>query len=442
MAVLRYAQGIRTRHFLTYLFSVFIASGYAGSIAVLQPALLTLMGVPQEEQGSVTGMLAAMQEVILIVLLGLIGAISDRVGRKTTYVFGFLVTSAGFYLYPHAATVAELFVYRAIIAVGTAAMLGMMVTVVADYCSNDTRGKANGFQGTVATLGAAIPMVFAALPGVFVDLGQTQLEAQHSTFAVAAAMGIVGAIVAVVGLAPKSSQPTPPDRESLPRILADGARAVRDRGVALSYGAAFISRGDLAVTGAFLNLWLIQYGTMQLGLSFSEAMAQLAFPAIGFILLGAITGSLLMGAFADIFSKAAAVTTASGLAAAVYMSMFFVSDPTAAWVKGLLFLMGVAEIGAFVSSQALVGQQAEPRHRGAVIGFFGVAGAVGILVATTGGGVVFDRIGPSAPFVIFGALNLVVFLWGLAVFRRVRVPEWSRGAAIQDQGESATLSTA
>jgi MFS family permease len=441
MGVLRYAEGIKTRHFLTYLFSVLIASGYAGSIAVLQPALLTLIGVPQEEQGSITGMLAAMQEVILIALLGVIGAISDRAGRKATYVFGFLVTSAGFYLYPHAGSVPELFAYRAIIAVGSAAMLGMMVTVVADYCSNDTRGKANGFQGAVATLGAAIPMVFAALPSVFVEQGQTQLEAQYSTFGVAAVMGVIGAVVALAGLAPRSTQPTPPDRESLLRILSDGARAVRDRGVALSYGAAFISRGDLAVTGAFLNLWLIQYGTVQLGLSFSDAMAELAFPAIGFILLGAVVGSLLMGAFADIISKAAAVTTAAGLAAAVYMSMFFVVDPTAAWVKGLLFFMGVAEISAFVSSQALVGQQAEPRHRGTVIGFFGVAGAIGILVATTGGGMVFDRIGPSAPFVIFGALNLVVFAWGLAVFRRIRVPEWSRGG-VQNQAESAALSTA
>jgi MFS family permease len=441
MAVLRYAEGIRTRHFLTYLFSVLIASGYAGSIAVLQPALLTLVGVPQEEQGNITGLLAAMQEIILIILLGVVGAISDRTGRKATYVFGFLVTSAGFYLYPYARSVEELFAYRAIIAVGSAAMLGMMVTVVADYCSNDTRGKANGFQGAVATLGAAIPMVFAALPSVFVEQGQTQLEAQHSTFGVAAAMGILGAVVVLFGLAPKSTQPVPGSRESLLRIVSVGARAVRDRGVALSYGAAFISRGDLAVTGAFLNLWLIQYGTGQLGLSFSDAMAQLALPAIGFILLGAVVGSLLMGVFADIISKAAAVTTASGLAASVYMSMFFVSDPSAAWVKGLLFLMGIAEISAFVSSQALVGQQAEPRHRGTVIGFFGVAGAIGILVATTGGGIVFDRMGPSAPFVIFGALNFVVFVWGLAVFRRVRVPEWSRREAA-DQAVSATVSTA
>ena len=426
MGILSYAEGIKTRHYLSYLIAVLISSGYAGSIAVMQPGLLFLMGIPEESHGTLTGLLAALQEVILIVLLGVIGTISDRVGRKAVYIFGFLATALGFYLYPLSNSIAELFVYRAIIAVGSAAMLGMMVTVVADYCTNETRGKANGFQGFVATIGAVIPMILLLLPQRFVAQGQTQLEALQSTFGVAAAMGLVGAFVVLVGLAPKSTQPPGSERDTFVETLVQGFKAIRDKGVALSYGAAFISRGDLAVTGAFLNLWLIQWGVSEMGLEKSEAMAQLGAPALGFILLGAMTGSILMGIFADIISKAAAVTIAAGLAATVYMSMFFVSDPTQAWVKGVLFVMGVAEISAFVSSQALVGQQAEPKNRGTTIGFFGVAGAIGILVATTGGGMVFDTIGPSAPFVIFGALNLVVFVWGLRVYRGIEVPAWSR----------------
>ena len=59
-------------------------------------------------------------------------------------------------------------------------------------------------------------------------------------------------------------------------------------------------------------------------------------------------------------------------------------------MKGLLFVMGVAEISAFVSSQALVGEQAQSRTpRYAVLGFFGVAGAFGILIGTSGGGILF-----------------------------------------------------
>ena len=104
-----------------------------------------------------------------------------------------------------------------------------------------------------------------------------------------------------------------------------------------------------------------------------------------------------------------------GLAAAVYLSIFFVEDPTAPWVLGLLAFMGVAEISAFVSSQALVGERALAERRGAIIGLFGVSGAIGILIGTAGGGWLFARFGPSTPFVLFGCLNALVFLWSLRV---------------------------
>ena len=419
------SPGITRSHVLAYLYAAFISSGYAGALAVLQPGLLQVMGIPFAEQGNLTGNLAAMQEIIFIVLLGVIGAISDRLGRKTVYVFGLLTTALGFVLYPFATSVSELVVYRIIVALGSGAMVGMMVTVIADYSTNRTRGKANGVQGFVATLGAFIPPALGGLPAHFVGQGYSELAAQQLTYGVAAALGTSAAIVALIGLAPKATQAAAAMRESMAVMLREGAKASKDMGVALSYGAAFISRGDLAVTGAFLGLWLMQHGVGKLGLTPSDALQQLVVPAILVVVSGALVGSLLMGWLADRISRAAAIPVASGLAAAVYMSIFFVTDPTADWVKILLFVMGIAEISAFVSSQALVGQQAEPSRRGAVLGFFGVAGAFGILIGTKGGGVVFDAIGPSAPFVIFGALNLVVFIWAMLVYKRIQVPDWA-----------------
>ena len=419
------SPGIRPTNLWAYFFAVLISSAYAGSLATLQPGVLQVMGIPFEQQGNLTGSLAAMQEVLFILLLGVIGAVSDKVGRKSVYVFGLLTTSLGFALYPFAGSIAELVMYRIIVALGSAAMLGMMVTVIADYSTNRTRGKANGVQGFIATIGAFIPPILSGMPARFVEQGYSEAAAQQATFGIAAAMGVIAAVVALLGLAPRATQAVAASRESIRKILVDGAKAARDKGVALSYGAAFISRGDLAVTGAFLGLWLVQHGMRTQGLTPSEALAQLVMPAILAVVSGALVGSILMGILADRISRAAAIPVASGLAAAVYMSMFFVTDPTAAWVKGLLFVMGIAEISAFVSSQALVGQQAEPQHRGAIMGLFGVAGAFGILIGTKGGGILFDEIGPSAPFVVFGILNLFVFAWGMLVHRSIEIPEWA-----------------
>jgi MFS family permease len=84
----------------------------------------------------------------------------------------------------------------------------------------------------------------------------------------------------------------------------------------------------------------------------------------------------------------------------------------------LLGVMGVAEISAFVSSQALVGERAPAERRGAIIGLFCVSGAIGILIGTAGGGWLFANFGPSTPFVLFGVLNGVLFLWSLKVRTR------------------------
>lgn len=416
------SEGVSRRHLFIYLVVALISSGYAGALSQLQAGLFQVMEIPEANQGQLTGMLSALQEVVLILTMSLFGVLADRIGRPKVYAAGLVLTSIGFVLYPYATSLTELVIYRLVVAFGGAAMIGMMVTVIADYAVNKDRGKANGLQGFIATVGAFIPPVLMVLPGVFADKGFSELGAQQMTFAIAGSMGAFGAILAYFGLAAHVGKSIDQHKESIATTLREGFKAGRDPGVALSYGAAFISRGDLAVTGAFMGLWLVLHGTQQMGLTPSQAMVELAMPRVVMTVAGAMLGSILMGFIADKISRVQAVAIASGLAAAVYLSVSFVDDPTAPWVFILLGVMGVAEISAFVSSQALVGQQAPAERRGTVIGFFGVAGAIGILVGTAGGGWLFDKVSPSAPFVLFGALNAVVSVWALVVRKKVVAP--------------------
>ena len=401
------SDGVKPRHLLAYFLVALVSSGYAGAMAVLQPGLLQVMEIDFTEQGRITGELSALQEVILILTLGPIGALADRIGRKPVYVFGLLATALGFALYPFAQTIWQLAAFRIIVAIGGAAMIGMMVTVIADYTRHSTRGHANGLQGFVATIGAFIPPLLAGLPAYFVAQGMGELSAQKFTFGAAAGMGVAGALIAFLGLSPSAGRLAKSVTIKFSQIVRDGAAAAKDSGVALSYGAAFISRGDLAVTGAFIVLWLVQIGVAR-GMTPSEAMGPLAASRIFVVVCGAMVGAILMGILADKFRKVTAVVMASGLASVVYIGIGFVKDPSAAWVFGLLALMGVAEISAFVSSQALVGQRARSDRRGAIIGFFGVSGAIGILIAMMGGGYLFDKVSHSSPFLWFGVLNF----WG------------------------------
>ena len=412
------APGVRRGHLWAYLVAALISSAYAGALSVLQPGLLHALGIPPGEQATLTGNLAALQELVFILLLGPIGALADRVGRRLVYAVGLLITGIGYALYAQAGSIPELIAVRFIVALGSAAVIGMMVTVIADYPQEKDRGKANGLQGVVATLGAFIPPILLVLPQVFAGRGMDQMGAQQATFAIAGSLGVFAAIIAALGLSAQAGRVAAAAHPPLLTLLREGLRSTRDAGVALACAAAFTSRGVLAVTGAFMSLWLIQHGTGKLGLTASEAMGQLAMPRVLVIVTGALVGSLLMGFLSDRIRRVTAIAVSTGLTAVVYLALFLVDDPTAPWVFGLLVLMGIAEISAFVSSQALIGERAPLNLRGVVIGFFGVAGAVGILVGTTAGGYLFRGIGPSTPFVMFGAFNVLVFAWALWLRRR------------------------
>ena len=411
-------DGVRPVHLWTYLLVAVISSAYAGALAVLQPGLLHVMGIDPGEQATLTGNLAALQELVFILLLGPIGALADRLGRRVVYSLGLLLTGIGYALYAQAGSIPELIAVRLIGALGSAAVIGMMVTVIADYPQERDRGKANGLQGLVATLGAFIPPMMLALPAVFAARGLSELGAQQATFAVAGSLGVFAAVLAAVGLSGQAGRIAAAAQPPLRLLLSQGLKSTRDPAIALACAAAFTSRGVLAVTGAFMSLWLVQYGTGELGMSGSEAMSKLALPRVFMIVSGALVGSILMGFISDKISRISAVALAAGVTSLVYISLFMVKDPTAPWVFVLLGLMGVAEISAFVSSQVLVGERAPAALRGVIIGFFGVAGAVGILIGTSVGGVLFRSIGPSAPFVMFGAINLIVFIWAMVLRSR------------------------
>ncbi|MCK6371588.1 MAG: MFS transporter, partial [Gammaproteobacteria bacterium] len=84
---------------------------------------------------------------------------------------------------------------------------------------------------------------------------------------------------------------------------------------------------------------------------------------------------------------------------------------------------GIGEASAVVSAGVLIGQEAPAAVRGTVIGTFGLSGALGIICLTYAGGQVFDDIGPGAPFVMMGAVNLLVFACALLVRRRQAQPD-------------------
>jgi MFS family permease len=80
------APGIERRNFFALLGAAFFSIGLLTLVGNLRPYLFNeMLNVPQDLQGRLSGALDSVSEIPALVLSSLIGAASDRVGRRILY---------------------------------------------------------------------------------------------------------------------------------------------------------------------------------------------------------------------------------------------------------------------------------------------------------------------------------------------------------------------
>lgn len=414
------SRGITRWQALTLLYGGFSSICMFTFLSFGQPYVLeAVLEVPKARQGALTGLLGTLQEAVLLLLVGLVGAWSDHVGRRLLYVAGVLVMAAAFLLYPLAGTETELIAFRIVYTLGFTAASVMMHTCFAEYSQDATRGRWMGTVGFFNGLGAVVTaLVLAKLPLYFGSLGYDSVMAIRLSFWVLAAyLGLLGLLL-YLGLQARPLQPRPP-REPLLKLATKGLVLARGNPpLALAYGMAFASRGDLAVLTAFMSLWLVQAGT-DAGLSPAQATAKAG------MLFGLAQGvgllwAFVMGLLLDRIPRLTGVVIAFALASIGYLALGAVTDPFGPWMIPAAVLVGIGEGSAMVSSAVLIGQEAPARIRGAALGASSLAGGAGFMILTFSGGQLFDLVGRTAPFTMMGLVNLAVFLAAVAVRRRQR----------------------
>jgi len=423
--------GVGIGNMWTLLYAAFFTIGLLTFVGIGTPYVINaVLKIPPEQQGVVSGNLVFWTEITSILMFGPVGVLADRFGRKALFAVGFVLMGVGYALYPHASTIGELTIFRIIYALGIATATGVLATVVTDYPQEATRGKAVAIVGLMNGLGVAIlNIVLGGVPKRFSEAGFDDVTAGEYTHFIVAALCFAAALVVAIGLkggTPAKQEDRPPPLE----IVRAAFRAAANPRIALSYTAAFIARGDLVILGTFLTLWATQAG-VEAGMDLPEASKAgtrifVIAQAAALVWVGVVVFLL------DRFNRVTALACCMALAAAGYLGMGFVDNPLERIDLPLIVLLGIGQISAFLGSQALIGQEAPVRERGAVIGGFNTSGAVGILFCSVIGGHLFDTVSPNATFIMIGALNALVFVFAMIV--RLKSPGRMPAA-----GESAPL---
>lgn len=408
------APGVTRGHALAYLWAAFVSIGIFTYATALQPYLLEVnIGVPQEQRGVVSGNLQFWQEIVTLLMVGLFGAWSDRIGRRIVYVIGFLITGLAYAAFPFADDTGQLLIYRLIYAIGIAALGGMLATVLADYPVDADRGKFTGMSFTLNALGALLFFaVLTRLPQLYQSLGFDALGAGRAAYLTVAGVCVISALI-MLGLKPgRPDQVT--QREPLLTLLRQGLSAGRRPRIALAYAASFAARADLVIVALFLSLW-VQSAALADGATPAEASARQG------ALFGVVQGCALLwapffGWFADKVDRVTLVLIATVLSIAGYGWMGLTPDPgVGAAAFGAAAMLGVGQTSGILASQVLIAQEAPGPIRGAVIGMVGFFGALGILAISKVGGIAYDAWRPGAPFIIMALANVALLAFAVYV---------------------------
>lgn len=398
------------------MYAAFICIAMLAGMNFLQVYLLEVnLSVPRSEQGFITGILATYTEIVAILLIIPFGVLSDRIGRRPVIVVGLLACGVGYGLFPLAATVNELIVYRVIFAVGAAALSAQIPTVGNDYTQEQSRGRLFGFSGLMNGLGVIFMSAgLAQVPKLLSGFGATPVQAGKGMFWIAAALCFISALVLRAGLRPGVPAGVGGgSRTPLKKLAVGGLRAARNPRIVLSYLAAFAGRSDNAIKGLFVSAWVIQVAPGA-GVAIPDAMAQ-AGKLMG--LMGAVTlvWTPVFGLILDRLNRVSGMALAMLFAAIGYGSMGFITSPLDNAMIPAFVLLAIGQGSAIIASVTLVGQEASPEERGTVVATNGWFGAVGILIASLLGGYLFDVLGPWAPFVMIGMFQAAVFIFALVV---------------------------
>ncbi len=411
--------GVTNTHVVTKLYGTFVGVAMLSGMHILQGYVLTEhLQIPHGQQGTISGNLTFWTEIVAIFMFTPFGALSDRIGRRPVYIIGILMAGLGYGLYPLATSIGELTAYRMIFAIGLAGTASMMASLTNDYPQERSRGMLIGIASMMNILGTIfVAGVLAQIPALVMDAGGSAIDGGKAMLWSATALCVVTAIISQFGLKGGTVVAKHEQASSL-QLLTVGLKSIRNPRISLSYAGAFAARSDLVIKGMFLALWAIHDGALR-DMSPAEAMAR--FGIVILIMQGvSFFVAPFFGWFMDNVNRVTAMATALAFATIGYLSMGIITSPLDFAMIPFFILISLGSSFMIKASIALVGQEAPPKERGAIIATNGMFGALGILVLALVGGRLFDAWGPWAPFVIAGAYQSVLFV--AAILVRIYAP--------------------
>ncbi|MDQ7830116.1 MAG: MFS transporter [Desulfovibrionaceae bacterium] len=360
------------------------------------PLFLTAaLGAPVVVIGAIEGV----AEAIVSVMKGLSGWHCDRMGKRVPYIkWGYGLGAASKPLMALAVSWPMVFVARAVDRLGKGLRTTARDALIADSVDASRGGRAYGFHRMMDTSGAIVG-VLIALALLALLPGQYRL-----IFLLAALPGAAAVLLTFKIREANTGTSTATDAcsQSIRPQAAPGSRpwsglpAVYWKTLGLLVVFAFANSSDALLLLRAKNLGLSDVQTILGYTLFNIVYAASAYP---------------LGALSDRFGRWGMVISGWTLYAAVYFG-FALADMSAVWWLFPLYglFMGLTEgVG-----RALIRDTIPEEKKGTAMGIFHMSIGLTMLAGSVTAGLLWDVVGPKAPFVLGGSVALAAAV--LAIF--------------------------
>lgn len=430
---LRLAPGVTARQVAFYMLIVMIGGSLFIFFGVMQPYVLNeILHIDSALQGRLIGTLNSVQFGAVLLFLSVVGTVADVVGRRIVFVTAVVLLSGCLTLLPLVPSVGALVALRFLFGIASAALTVGGVTLMLEYPDPASRGRfislmlfvQGALQGAIS--GWLLPRVPTWLHAAGYDLTTSTRLACGS----AAAVGLVAAGFAQRLLReprPLVRAARPSDRSVPGAAAASVAQAWRNLRQIVAASQAnprlglvmllgFAVRADSYVFGSFMALWVT-----------TSARARGVEPATALKTVGLITATIfgtgvllppLLGMLADRIDRTRMLVGATLGTAIALCATRLIPDVLGPWMFVVVALVGTAEAAQSISAQAALADEAPPELLGSATGSYVMTGTFGVVVASALAGVLFDRLGPTAPFILLSALGFLCAGLGTLMLRR------------------------
>lgn len=355
--------------------------------------LTTVLGASMFELGILEGC----AEAIASLLKAFFGRLSDRLGRRSAFVvIGYTLSAVSKPLPGLVQRISAVVVARISDRVGKAVRTAPRDALLSAYAPENEQGTVFGFHRAMDTLGAAIGPAVALVylifyPGQYVTL-----------FLIAFLPSMVASLLTLAVKEPAGATKLKKGPQGSYRQLLSGPGPLK----------RLLAATFIFAVGNSSDVFLIMRAKQQ---GFSDQLAIGAYIAYNLLYAGL---SFPLGNLSDRIGKGITMKAGLVLFIAAYLCFAFASSHAVIWAGFGIYAFYASCSESII--KAWISELTPPQFKGTAFGFLTMLMSIGALVASTAGGLLWDRVGPATPFFVAA---------GCALIAVVILPEYRRQSA-------------